>query len=372
MGISALRLRLSLGLNSLRRSIIVELCRIDSMVKNKKLQIVAILAILLFVFVMAAGEFANTFSIYHETSATNLNVGDKVYIRPQIFDTGGFDQTGAYHNSAAEKDVYNKLAGGTKCYAQQKTFGSLTNSGTWGSKWAFRATPTTSAGGKYYELETGSIWFTRYAPETNVYSSVFYLCDDNPSTYLSLQDSSKKYNFVASGGSTQTCNPTDCNAKSTNACQGEMIKATDYGCIDNQCVQRGSSLVDNAQCKNAYWTAICEGQGKTWDGATCVSQQTATPNTPQPNEPIPTLPSQAEIACMLSSGTWEVTTSTCLEAQNIADGEGAETGTNIGAENGVNTGGDDFVSKNKWYIVGAILGLFAWLAWLMPYLAKKK
>lgn len=343
------------------------------MAKNKKLQNVAVLAIFLFVAIMAIAEFGGLFSIYHETTGTSLNVGDKVYFRPQVFDTGGFIQSGAA-KTGAEATLYNQIAAGGYCYATQTLNNAVYGADT--TRHLFKSTPTTSAGGKYYELSDGSLYFTSSTPAT-VTTTIKYYCGSNPTIPI-LTDTARTYSFVSSGGSTQTCNPTDCNAKSNNICEGEMLKQNVYGCIDgSSCVARSSSLTANTECKNKYWTSICSANGKTWDGSSCVAPKAETPTTttPTPQEPTPTLPSQAEITCKLSSGTWDITTSTCLAAIDIADPTGADTGTNTGANTGdigKNNGSDDFVSKYKYWIAFAIIGIFAWLAWLIPYMAKRK
>lgn len=344
------------------------------MQKNKKAKNAAVLAIFLFVAILAIADFGGLFSIYHTTTGTTLNVGDKVYYKPQVFDTGGMVQSGA-GKSGSETTLYNKLAAGEYCYAiQTVTYGvpTLQNAITVDStRHIFKATPTSSAGGKYYELNEGSLYFTSFSA-TTAYSTVRYYCG-NSATLPILMDTTRKYTFVSSGGITQTCNEADCNAKSTNTCTNEMLTPITYRCIEGQCVKGGGAPVANTECKNKYWTSICASSGKIWDGSSCIA--------PKAEEsvitlPIPIVPSQAKINCAIASGTWDAETASCMEAIDIADSEGAETGTNLGAGTGIYSPGTkkpaaDFISQYGIYIAGGIIVFFAWASGLMVYLGKK-
>lgn len=272
-----------------------------------------LLVILVFVVVLAAGEYSGTFSVADNpdgltgytrggpsitanqyvtgasnspfslqyTTPTKLNIGERIYYKVQAYDISS--------KSAAEKAVYSDLSGGKTCNIQAKMYKSSDNSFiAQGSVHSTFTKKYSGAVGNYYELNDDT-WSTLLNPG-KAYIKTYYTCTSGSGVW----DTSVTFEWIdpnANSGAIDQARAA-CNIRDIKLCVNGQLDIKDYTYIDStgSCTFTETTQ-SNDNCFIDYMVERCAASGATYNPST-KSCKTATGG-----EVVVPVPDQPPVTC---------------------------------------------------------------------------
>lgn len=348
------------------------------MAKNKKLQNVAVLAIFLFVAIMAIGEFGGLFMVTSYGGTTDYYLADATHPADIVDLTGSRNSAEIFSGCSNAKHIVQIEKVGTNGVLESRVK-------------TFSMPLTKDSSGRFVFPDgsyTSSVYY-RFHPAM----AGDYIAREGIYCYGTLiTRTESKMNFrVSARPATPTiakyCSNLGFNQK-TSSCYYKTCEVQANGNWDWSAIKQSSSFCDyvppvTPPTAPPATPPACTPNWVTTEWSPCIDSLstrmvTDNKNCANPSNAPPTTEKTCDMPVTqppVNNGTGAGMTD-AEKLQYCKDkgftGYDAPTNTCTKTRTDTGNGGDDFVSKYKYWIALAVIGVFAWASGLMYYLGKKR